>query len=147
MQVSRCNAGLRVEEPATCNSQLETADRVFMSVLAPPRRRRLALWMTLGVVLLLWSLLVTLAVMPGRLPPRGPLFELLWAAGRQPMFYPLVGVLLLGPPLTWLAWRVPGRHRLGLVLAWSVFALVVSLLFQEHVELMLRVLWWRVRQG
>ena len=68
-------------------------------------------------------------------------FELLWAWMHQPSFYPLVALLVAGPPLTLLSLRIHGPHRLPLILAWLIFVTVMYLWFYDRVLLKLEILW------
>lgn len=92
------------------------------------------------------ALLVTLWVTPSTLPPRLTLLELLWALPRRPTFYPLLAVLTAGPTLTLIACQLRGRHRIWLLIAWPMFVTVLVTLFGERVALMLRIVWWQMRQ-
>lgn len=65
---------------------------------------------------------------------------------HKPTFYPLVALLLGGPPLTWLAWQTPGRHRAALLCAWAVFLTILLGAFGERTSVMLRILWWQVNR-
>lgn len=98
--------------------------------------------MAQAVVLLQWSLLLTLWVTPTWTPPKVKLFELLWAWMHRPTFYPLIALVIAGPVLTILAWTSHGTHRIWLVLSWLVFAAVIQSQFSERVTTMVRVLWW-----
>lgn len=107
------------------------------------RQRRIAQRLALVVLALQGALLVALAVTPGDPPASGTLWQLLWAASRRPTFYPLVALLLAGPPLTWAAWRVRGVHRRWLAVGWGVFGIIAMTYFAGRLAVMLRVLWWR----
>lgn len=113
-------------------------------LIKPAHRRRLAMWMTQGVLLLQFSLLLTLAVTPTWHPPRVRLFELLWAAMHRPTFYPMVALLIGGPALTVLAWRVRGRHRALLILGWATCIALCIIFFEQRLILMLDVLRWQM---
>jgi hypothetical protein len=96
------------------------------------------------VIALQAALLLTLAATPSD-PPNGPHFlQLIWAWMHKPTFYPLVALLIAGPPLTWLACRTPGRHRTALLAAWIVFGIILITAFGDRTLVMLRILWWRV---
>ena len=110
---------------------------------SPRRQRQLAQRMTALVAALHGALLLTLALDEDPLPWEVGLFELLWAAAHRPMFYPLVAVLIAGPVLTALAWRVPGRHRHYLLGIWGVSVLLLGTVFAERIRLMLEILHWR----
>lgn len=97
---------------------------------------------TWGVIILQSALLLTMAVTPTWIPPRVKMFELIWAAMREPIFYPLIAVFTFGPGMTLTAWIVPGRHRAVLAIAWSVFLVAVMSLYGDRVGVMMRVLWW-----
>ena len=112
-------------------------------VFSLKRRRQLAGRLTLAVAALHGALLLTLALDEDPLPWEVGLFELLWAAAHRPMFYPLVAVLIAGPVLTALAWRVPGRHRHYLLGIWGVSVLLLGTVFAERMRLMLEILHWR----
>lgn len=107
------------------------------------RQRALAARMTLATLAMQGALLVTLAVTPGDPPGGATLWKLLWASSRKPTFVPLVILLLAGPPLTWLAWRIGGPHRRWLVAGWLTFAVIVALFYIPRLDAMLRILWWR----
>lgn len=107
------------------------------------RQRWLAQRLTLIVLAMQGALLVALAVTPGDPPTRGTLWQLLWAASRRPTFYPLVILLMAGPPLSWLAWQVRGVHRRWLAIGWGTFTALLLVFFSHRVDVMLRVLWWQ----
>jgi hypothetical protein len=111
--------------------------------LSPKQRRRLVNRLTLIVAGLHAALLLTLAVAPKSLPPDIHLWQLLWAAERRAMFYPLIGVVLIAPALSVLAWRVRGRHRYYLLSTWGASLVLIGALFADRVALMLRIIWWR----
>lgn len=113
--------------------------------LSHARRRRIAEHAALVVIALQVSLLLALLLVPGD-PPTVRLrwLDLLWAAGREPMFYPFVAVWTAGPALTFIALRRPGPHRLWLLTAWAAFVLVLILAFGRRVAVMMDVLWWQV---
>jgi hypothetical protein len=104
-------------------------------------RRPLARRLTLAVAGLHGGLLLTLAVTPEDLPPQIGFFELLWAAQRQEMFYPLLALLLLAPVLTAGAWATPGKHRYYLLAVWAGSLFIGAALFADRISLMLRILW------
>lgn len=120
-----------------------TDDEMAKRLISLKRQRAIAARMTLGVVALQAAVLLAFAVTPGEPPAGGTLWQLLWAASRRPTFYPLVALLLAGPPLTVLAWRIAGPHRRWLVAGWVVFLAVAVPLFGHRIWVMLRVLWWR----
>lgn len=99
--------------------------------------------MTWTVVALQAALLLTLAVTPGDPPRASHLLQLIWAWMHKPTFYPLVALLCAGPPLSWLAWQTPGRHRAAIALAWALFLIVLATQFGERTAVMLRILWWQ----
>lgn len=114
-------------------------------ILSLKRQRAIAERASLVVLALQGAVLLALAVTPGD-PPGGQtltLWQLLWAASRKPTFYPLVGLLLAGPVLTLVAWRITGRHRAWLVAGWLVFLAVAVPFFGQRLVVMLRVLWWQ----
>jgi hypothetical protein len=113
-------------------------------VFARKRQRQLAQRLTCTVAALHAALVLTLALDDDPLPLRVGVFELLWAAAHEAMFYPLVAVLVAGPVLSWLAWRVPGRHRYYLLGSWAALVVVLAVGFPERIALMLEVLHWRV---
>ena len=98
----------------------------------------------LVIIALQAVLLLALAATPADPPPRITLFELLWASARKPTFYPLVALMLAGPPLTVIAMRKTGRHRWWLALSWMGFTAILIACFGQRVAVMLRVLWWQV---
>lgn len=100
--------------------------------------------LALVVIALQAVLLLAFAATPTDPPPRITLFELLWASARKPTFYPLVALILAGPPLTILALRKAGRHRWWLAISWVGFAALLIACFGQRVAVMLRVLWWQV---
>lgn len=98
----------------------------------------------MGVLLALQlAVLVAFWVTPGEPPGRSALGQLLWAAARRPTFYPLAALLVAGPVLTAVAWRVRGRHRGWALAGWAVFLAVALPVFGHRLWVMLRVLWWR----
>ncbi len=99
--------------------------------------------MALVVLVLQVLVLVALALTPGEPPAmRMALLERLWAAARQPTFYPLIALLIGGPVLTLLALRMAGRHQAWLAMGWCGFAFVLMIAFGHRVAVMLDVLWW-----
>lgn len=107
------------------------------------RQRLLAHRLTILVATLHGILLTTLAFAPDDLPIRIHVFELLWAAPRRPLFYPLIALLFIGPVLTLIAWQVRGHHRFYLLGAWAGSLLLLMTTFAERLGLMLEILWWR----
>jgi hypothetical protein len=96
-----------------------------------------------GVLLLQGAMLLTLFVTrPMVLPPRIRLAELLWASMREPIFYPLVALLAVGPALSILALTIKGWHRWGIVLSWAGFVAVIHLYYHQRMITMLRSLYW-----
>lgn len=91
-------------------------------------------------------MLLTLAVTDTWHPPRIGLLELLWAWMHRPTFYPLVALLVGGPVLTIIAWRMRGRHHLPLLLSWLIFGVAAWYFFERRIDLMLRVLWHELRK-
>ncbi len=77
-------------------------------------------------------------------PAGGGLFELLWAWAHEASFYPLVGLILAGIPLSLLAGVIRGRHRYGLAGSWLVFAVLAGLFHADRLTVMLRILWAQI---
>jgi hypothetical protein len=74
-------------------------------------------------------------------PAGGGLFELLWAWTHEASFYPLVGLIVPGLPLSlWAAW-IRGPHRRWLAGSWLVFGVLVALFHADRLAVMLRILW------
>jgi len=88
------------------------------------------------------AVLVTLAVTSDWGATSGALGERLWAWMNRPAFYPLVALLVGGPILSVLAWRVKGAHRWVIVLSWVAFIAIALWAFPGKVESMLRVILW-----
>lgn len=88
-------------------------------------------------------MILTLSVTPGDPPKHSRLLQLLWAWMHKPTFYLLIVLILGGPVLSILAWRIPGRHRTALMMAWGVFTTIVVVAFGERIQVMLQVLWWQ----
>ncbi len=107
-----------------------------------PIRQYACAKLTATVVLLQWSLLLTLWVTPTWTPPKMKFFELLWAWLHRPTFYPLVALVVGGPVLSVLAWAGRGTHRIWLVISWVAFAGAIHHWFSDRFMAMLRVLWW-----
>ncbi len=82
-----------------------------------------------------------MAVTPGDPPQGSRLLQLIWAWMHKPTFYPLIALLVTGPPLTAIAWQTPGKHRTALVLAWLLFLAVLISCFGKRTAVMLRILW------
>ncbi len=99
--------------------------------------------MVWAVVAMQAAMILTLAVTPSDPPKHSRLMQLIWAWMHKPTFYPLIVLILGGPVLSILAWRVPGRHRRILITAWVVFTTIVVVGFGERVKVMLHVLWWQ----
>lgn len=97
-------------------------------------------WIVVGLQA---ALLLTLAATPTDPPSGSHFWQLIWAWMHKPTFYPLVALICAGPPLTWLAWQTPGRHRAALVLAWAVFGFILFTAFAHRTLVMLRILWWQ----
>ena len=97
--------------------------------------------LTAAVIALQASLLVVLALDPSSPPAASSLLQALWALGHKPSFYPLVGVVIVGPWATWLALSARGRHRGVLLGAWLVFMPLALVLHGERIAVMLKVLW------
>ena len=116
-------------------------------MIKPRHKRRFARTLTWIVVALQGAMLLTWWVAPTWDPPRLHLFEVLWAWMHEPTFYPFVALLIAGPLLTFVAWRVRGGHRAALVVAWLCFAGVTAEFFANRFDVMARVLWWQVGQG
>jgi len=75
-------------------------------------------------------------------PPRvGSLWQALWALSHKPSFYPLVGVVLIGPPATYLAWTRRGAQRWAVAIAWAVFIPAAYVFFSHRIAVMLRLLY------
>jgi len=111
----------------------------------PGNPRRHASRLFWGVVALQGAVLVAMAV-TADWPRSGlTLFELLWAAAHKPLFYVLLALLIGGPAMTLLAWRLHRETRGWLVASWIAFVAVMSTQFYEETSLMLRVLWWAVQ--
>ncbi len=97
----------------------------------------------MAVALLQGAMLLTWAVAPTWDPPRVMLFELIWAWMHQPAFYPFVALLLGGPVLTFIAWRIKGKHKPWLAASWIVFSLITWLVFEHRLLVMVDVLRWK----
>ncbi len=113
------------------------------------RKRAIAARLALVVLALQGAVLLALAMTPGD-PPGGArltLWQLLWASARKPTFYPLVGLLVAGPVLTVVAWRLRGPHRSWLVLGWGAFLAIAVPVYGFRLAVMLRVLWWQYGSG
>lgn len=113
------------------------------SLIKPRHKRWFAAKCTAGVALLHGAMLLTWWVAPTWDPPRGQLFELVWAWMHQPTFYPFVALLIGGPVLTVLAIRLKGPHRIWLVLSWIAFGLVAWFVFHDRLIVMVNVLRWK----
>lgn len=107
----------------------------------PVRRDGLVRALTLTVVALQLALLVMFWWFPEDPPQRGTLWQALWARANMPPFYPLVGLILVGPPATYLALTMPGRHRRWLLAAWAAFLLLVAAVYSHRIIVMLEILW------
>jgi hypothetical protein len=97
--------------------------------------------LTAAVVALQAALLVMFWLDPSDPPRSGSLWQALWALGHKPSFYPLVGLLVVGPAATWLAMSRPGVHRQRLLVAWAVFLPLVTVMHGHRIYVMLSVLW------
>jgi hypothetical protein len=113
--------------------------------LLPGSPRRHAARLFWCVVALQGAVLVAMSV-TSNWPRSGlTLLELLWAAAHKPLFYVLVALLVGGPALTLLAWRLSRDIRGWLVAAWVAFIAVMATQFHDETSLMLRVLWWAIQ--
>ena len=100
-----------------------------------------AVWLTAAVLLLQAALIYTFIMDPSDPPRSGSLWQALWALMHKPSFYPLVALLVVGPPATWIGWTVPGRHRLWLAASWGVFLPLLITIYGHRVSVMLKILW------
>ena len=78
---------------------------------------------------------------PADPPRRGSFWQALWALDHQASFIPLIGLLLLAPPATWLAWSIRGEHRRWLVAAWLVFGSIATVWFAHRIYVMTQLVW------
>ncbi|MBI1369474.1 MAG: hypothetical protein GC162_12570 [Planctomycetes bacterium] len=99
---------------------------------------RKAVWAVMG---LQTALLACLVLDPTDPPRTGTLWQALWALAHRPAFYPLVGLLIVGPPATFLAYSVGGRHRKILVFSWIFFGALAVYFFGMRLWIMLLVLY------
>lgn len=105
------------------------------------KHAQLMVQLTCIVLLLQAALLVTFALDPSE-PPRSASFvQALWALGHKPSFYPLVGLVLVGPWATWLALSGRGAHRRVLLASWVLFLPLALVLHGHRIAVMLKVLW------
>lgn len=112
-------------------------------MIKPRHKRWFAAKCTAGVALLQAAMLLTWWVAPTWDPPRGQLFELVWAWMHQPTFYPFVALIIGGPVLTVLAVRIKGPHRPWLIIAWIAFCLATWHFFPNRLMVMVNVLRWK----
>jgi hypothetical protein len=107
------------------------------------RRWRLGPRLVWCVALLQAGMLLTLFVTrPAWYWTRSHLLGLLWAWAHQPAFYPLMALLLGGPLLSVMAWRIRGSHRAWLLVAWAVFIPLVLVYYPDQIRMMLDSLQW-----
>ncbi len=107
-----------------------------------PRRRSFATTLTWIVLALQGALLLTLVVDQSGPPELGlTLLEDLWALAHKPSFYPLVGMIVVGLPASWLAVTQRGPHRVLLLVGWIGFTAAIAQWHWHRVSVMLRVLW------
>jgi hypothetical protein len=104
-------------------------------------QRRLAGQMTAVVIVLQVAVIGTFLLDPGSPPQRGRLWQALWALKHRESFIPLIALLVVGPPATWLAWTVRGRHRRWIIAAWIIFGLVAASWFAHRLVVMSRLVW------
>ena len=109
------------------------------------RYRRLAGGLTLAIVALQGAVVAVFVVDRGDPPPGGSFWQELglglWALEHKASFIPLIALALVGPPATWLAWSVPGRHRRRLVAAWLIFGAIAATGFAYRIWVMSRLVW------
>lgn len=101
--------------------------------------RGAARWMAAAVAALQLWLLWTADDL-GTVPPGDSLPALLWAWGHEAAFYPLLLLIALGPPLTWLACTKRGLHRRLLTIAWLLFLPTAALLHGQNLARMAQIL-------
>ncbi|MEX2673192.1 MAG: hypothetical protein WD294_13895 [Phycisphaeraceae bacterium] len=101
-----------------------------------------ARWLTLTTIALQAATLLLFWWYPQEPPVRGTLWQALWARANMPPFYPLMGLIVVGPPATYLAWSLRGRHRRWLATAWLIFLPWIVIGHGRRVLVMLSV-WWK----
>ena len=109
-----------------------------------PPSPRLAALLSIVVIAAQLGVIVAFVVDPSEAPRAGSLAAWLWASMHRWSFYPLVGLLVIGIPLTWLGLTVPGPHRQWLVGAWAVWLIVMAILYHNRLLTMLDILWRQV---
>ena len=104
-------------------------------------RASVAGWLTATVILLQAAIFYAFIMDPSDPPSSGSLWQAIWALMHKPSFYPLVALLVVGPPATWIGWSAPGRHRLWLAASWALFLPLLITLYGHRVSVMLQILW------
>jgi len=101
------------------------------------RLTAMSLLLLVGFVLILW-------LTPVKPPSNIRLLTLLWAASHKPVFYLLAGLFGAAAPLSLVAWRRQGEHRLWLIGGWVLFATISAGRFGNELATLLQVIWWRI---
>jgi hypothetical protein len=104
-------------------------------------QRKLAGTLALSVLALQASVIISFILDPSDPPRQGTLWQGLWAMCHKAGFIPLVGLLVVGPPATWLACSTRGSHRRWLSAGWGGFILVASIWFAHRIWVMTRLVW------
>jgi hypothetical protein len=105
------------------------------------RRPRIAVSLVLTVVALQVALLATLGFTTRWQPPRVRVFEAIWAWVANVSFYPMLLLLIGGPVITWLAFKLD-RRKVGLLfIAWAAFGVTLIMAFGTEAQAMLLTLW------
>lgn len=105
------------------------------------KRSQMIFYLTAAVVFLQAAVLIAFALDPSEPPRAGSFVQALWALGHKPSFYPLVGLLLIGPWATWMVISGRGPHRRVVIGAWLVFLPLAVVLHGHRIAVMLKVLW------
>lgn len=105
------------------------------------RRSHLATHLTLTVLALQAAVVAVFFLDPGDPPAKGEVWQGLWALGHKPSFVPLIGLLVVGPPATWLARSIPGGHRYWLAAGWLAFIALVLARFAHRMGVMSWLVW------
>jgi hypothetical protein len=108
--------------------------------LSRRQRRRLAGQMAIVVIGLQCAVIASFWL-DGSVPPGHALGQLLWADAHRASFYPLVALIMLGPPLSVLALAMHRRHRRLIPASWIAFIILALVIGQHRLLVMLQVLW------
>lgn len=75
-----------------------------------------------------------------QLPTNPDFWALLWAWSHEMSFYPLLGLILLGPTTAWLSLTIPGKHRKRILVLLIVLIPVIIFFYGPRIFIMLKII-------